>query len=238
MSTSSPSTEPKKKKRGAGFAARLGTLRDNYKMTQEAHRWVGLEMLGIFVVVTAVVAIPVGLLVNWLTGVLVAVPLGLLAAVFWFSRRAMKAAYTRIEGQPGAAPAVIQQMRGNWSVTPAVAVTRNSDIVSRVVGRCGVVLVAEGPTTRVQHMLANERKKTARWLPEVPIYEIQVGIEPDQVRIGKLQKELTRLPRALRPAEVNDIRRRLDALTAREAPVPIPKGPLPKGGKIPKSMRG
>lgn len=237
MSTN-PSAAPPKKKRGAGMAARLGTIRENYRMTAEAHRWVGLEMLGIFVAVTAIVAIPISLILNWLTGVLVAVPLGLLAAVFWFSRRAMKAAYTRIEGQPGAAPAVVQQMRGNWSVTPAVAVTRNSDIVSRVVGRCGVVLIAEGPSTRVQHMLANERKKTARWLPEVPIYEIQVGTEADQVRIGKLQKELTRMPRALRPAEVNDIRRRLDALSAREAPVPIPKGPLPKGGKIPKSMRG
>ena len=237
MSTTDPGAGGKKK-RGGKFAERLGTLRENFRMTQEAHRWVGLEMLGIFVAVTAVVAIPVGLIVNWLTGILVAVPLGLLAALFWFSRRAMKAAYTRIEGQPGAAPAVIQQMRGNWSVTPAVAVTRNSDIVSRVVGRCGVVLVAEGPANRVQHLLANERKKTARWLPEVPIYEIQVGVEADQVRIGKLQRELTRLPSVLRPAEVNDIRRRLEALSSREAPVPIPKGPLPKGGKIPKSMRG
>ena len=237
MSTTSPGTKPKKK-RGAAFAARLGTIRDNYRMTKEAYRWVGLEMLGIFVAVTAIVAIPVTLIVNWLTALLVALPLGLLAAVFWFSRRAMKAAYTRIEGQPGAAPAVVQQMRGNWSVTPAVAVTRNSDLVSRVIGRCGVILIAEGPSARVQHLLANERKKTARWLPEVPIYEIQVGTEPDQVRIARLQKEITRLPRTLRPAEVNDIRRRLDALTAREAPVPIPKGPLPKGGKIPKSMRG
>ena len=237
MSTTDPGT-PAKKKRGGKFFERLGTLRENFRMTQEAYRWVALEMLGIFVAVTVIVAIPIGLLLNWLTAFLVAVPLAVLAALFWFSRRAMKAAYTRIEGQPGAAPAVIQQMRGNWSVTPAVAVTRNSDIVSRVVGRCGVVLVAEGPSNRVQHLLANERKKTARWLPEVPIYEIQVGIEPDQVRIAKLQRELTRLPNALRPAEVNDIRRRLDALSAREAPVPIPKGPIPKSGKIPKSMRG
>ena len=237
MSTTDPGT-PAKKKRGGKFFERLGTLRENFRMTQQAYPWVALEMLGILVVVTAIVAIPVGLLLNWLTAFLVAVPLAVLAALFWFSRRAMKAAYTRIEGQPGAAPAVIQQMRGNWSVTPAVAVTRNSDIVSRVVGRCGVVLVAEGPSNRVQHLLANERKKTARWLPEVPIYEIQVGVEPDQVRIAKLQRELTRLPNALRPAEVNDIRRRLDALSAREAPVPIPKGPIPKSGKIPKSMRG
>lgn len=217
---------------------RLSALRQNYRMTKEAHRWVGWETLGILLLVTLVVAAPIAFFLNILTGLLIGIPLGLLAATYWFSRRAMNAAYTSIEGQPGAAAAVIQQMRGNWTVTPAVAVTRNSDIVSRVLGRCGVVLIGEGPSQRVGHLLANERKKTARWLPEVPIYEIQVGTEEGQVRIGKLQRELTRLPNTMRPAEVTEMRRRLDAFTAKDSPVPIPKGPMPKGGKIPKSMRG
>ena len=134
--------------------------------------------------------------------------------------------------------AVIQQMRGNWTITPAVAVTRNQDLVSRVVGRPGVILVGEGPSQRIAHLLANERKKTARWLPEIPIYEIQVGVEPEQISVSRVQRELTRLPKSLRPAEVNDVRRRLDAFSKKDSPVPIPKGPLPKGGKIPKSMRG
>lgn len=216
----------------------LSSLRENFKLTRQVHRWVGLEMLAIFLVVTAIIAIPVSFFLNWLTGILIGIPVGLLAMTYWFSRRAMNAAYSQIEGQSGAAVAVIQQMRGNWSISPAVAVTRNSDIVSRVVGRPGVILVGEGPRQRVTHLLANERKKTARWLPEVPIYEIQVGTEPDQISVAKVQRELTKLPRALRPAEVNDVRRRLDALSAKDAPVPIPKGPLPKGGKIPKSMRG
>lgn len=217
---------------------RLSALRENYRLTRRTHRWVGFEMLGIFIAVTVIVAVPISFFLNWLTALLVAVPLALLAMVYWFSRRAMNAAYSQIEGQPGAAVAVIQQMRGNWSITPAVAVTRNSDIVSRVVGRPGVVLVGEGPSQRIGHLLANERKKTARWLPEVPIFEIQVGTETGQVKVARVQRELTRLPRALRPAEVNDIRRRLDAFSAKDTPVPIPKGPLPKGGKIPKNMRG
>ena len=216
----------------------LGSLRENFKLTRQVHRWVGLEMLAIFLAVTAVIAIPVSFFLNWLTGILIGIPVGLLAMTNWFSRRAMNAAYSQIEGQSGAAVAVIQQMRGNWTISPAVAVTRNSDIVSRVVGRPGVILVGEGPRQRITHLLANERKKTARWLPEVPIYEIQVGTEADQISVAKVQRELTKLPRALRPAEVNDVRRRLDALSAKDAPVPIPKGPLPKGGKIPKSMRG
>lgn len=222
----------------AKIRSTLSSIGQNWAMTQRRYPTLPLEVGGFFLLAVVVVGAPVTYFLNWPSALLVALPLGLLAGTFWFSRRAMRAAYGQVEGQPGAAAAVIGSLRGGWLVTPGVAVNKNQDIVSRVVGKPGVILVSEGPSTRVVHLLANERKKTARWLPEVPIYEIQVGVEADQVRIGKLQKELTRLPRSLRPAEVNDIRRRLDALSAREAPVPIPKGPMPKGGKIPKSMRG
>lgn len=230
--------KPVKKGRFARLRSGLGSLRENYRMTRKYHRWVGYEMIGFLIVVGALVAVPVGLLLNWPTGVLLGLPLGLLAATFWFSRRAMNAAYRGIEGQPGAAAAVVENMRGKWWVTPAVAVSKNSDIVSRVIGKCGIILIGEGPSSRITHLLANERKKTARWLPETPIYEIQVGVEPDQVRIAKLQSTLTRLPKNLRGSQILDVRRRLEALTSRDNPLPIPKGPMPKSTKIPKSMRG
>ncbi len=229
---------PAKKGRFARLRSGLGSLRENYRMTRRYHRWVGYEMLGLFILVAAVVATPVGLLLNWPTGILLGLPLGLLAATFWFSRRAMNAAYRGIEGQAGAAAAVVENMRGKWWVTPAVAVSKNQDLVSRVIGKCGVVLVGEGPSSRITHLLANERKKTARWLPETPIYEIQVGVEEDQVNIAKLQSTLTRLPKNLRGSQILDVRRRLEALSARDNPLPIPKGPMPKSAKIPKSMRG
>ena len=229
---------PTKKGRFARLRSGLGSLRENYRMTRRYHRWVGYEMLGLFILVAAVVATPVGLLLNWPTGILLGLPLGLLAATFWFSRRAMNAAYRGIEGQAGAAAAVVENMRGKWWVTPAVAVSKNQDLVSRVIGKCGVVLVGEGPSSRITHLLANERKKTARWLPETPIYEIQVGVEEDQVNIAKLQSTLTRLPKNLRGSQILDVRRRLEALSARDNPLPIPKGPMPQSAKIPKSMRG
>jgi hypothetical protein len=229
---------PAKKGRFARLRSGLGSLRENYRMTRRYHRWVGYEMLGLFILVAAVVATPVGLLLNWPTGILLGLPLGLLAATFWFSRRAMNAAYRGIEGQAGAAAAGVENMRGKWWVTTAVAVSKNQDLVSRVIGKCGVVLVGEGPSSRITHLLANERKKTARWLPETPIYEIQVGVEEDQVNIAKLQSTLTRLPKNLRGSQILDVRRRLEALSARDNPLPIPKGPMPKSAKIPKSMRG
>lgn len=206
----------------------LSSLAQNWSMTQKVYRLLPLEVGGLFIAGFALVAIPVGLWLNWLTAIIVAIPVGLLAGTFWFSRRAMSAAYRQIDGQPGAAAAVIQSLRGgNWLVTPAVAVNKNQDMVSRVVGKPGVVLVSEGPANRVVPLLANERKRTARWLPEVPIYEVQVGNDEGQVPLVKLQKALGKLPRNLRGGEVTEVRRRLDALGNAANSLPIPKGPVP-----------
>lgn len=208
----------------------LATIGENWKLTASAYPTLPLEVAGILIGVGAAVAVPVGILVNWPTGVLLGIPLGLLAATFWFSRRAMRAAYKRIEGQPGAAAAVLQNMKG-WAVTPAVAVSRNQDMISRVIGKPGVILVAEGPASRVTHMLANERKKTARWVPEIPIYEVQVGEDEGQISITKLQRALSKLPRNLRGGEITEVRRRLEALGNVQNSMPIPKGPIPTSAR-------
>jgi hypothetical protein len=214
--------------RFSGLKSRFSTILENFRMAKSGRPTIGWEMAGIFLVVGAIVATPLSIFLNWPTGVILGVPAGAIAALFWFSRVAMRSAYKSIEGQPGAAAAVIESMRGNWSVTPAVAVTRNQDLVSRVVGRCGVFLVGDGAPSRVVALLATERKKTARWLPDIPIYEMQVGTEEGQIRISRLQKEMGKLPKNLRPAESNDIRRRLDALSQRQNAIPLPKGPMPR----------
>ncbi|MFM8515988.1 MAG: DUF4191 domain-containing protein [Actinomycetota bacterium] len=204
----------------------LSAIGQNWKMTSQAYPTLPLELIGLLLGVGAAVAIPVGLLVNWLTGILLGIPVGLLAATFWFSRRAVRAAYKRIEGQPGAAAAVLDSMRG-WAVTPAVAVSKNQDMISRVVGKPGVILVGEGPASRITHMLANERKRTARWVPEVPIYEIQVGDDEGQITLLKLQRSIQKLPRSLRGGEITEVRRRLEALGNARNSMPVPKGPIP-----------
>jgi hypothetical protein len=210
----------------------MSSLAQNWRMTQQVYRTLPLEVGGIALGAFLVVFLPVWRFLNWPTALLVALPMALLAGTFWFSRRAMKAAYTQIDGQPGAAAAVIQSMRGgNWLVTPAVAANKNQDLINRVVGKPGVVLVSEGPSSRVVPMLANERKRTARWLPEVPIYEIQVGNDEGQVPLGKLQSALNKLPRNLRGGEVTEIRRRLDALGNAATSMPIPKGPMPTSAR-------
>lgn len=209
----------------------LSSIGQNWKMTQRRYPTLPLEVGGLFLLAAALVGIPVAVFLNWPTAILVALPIGLLAGTFWFSRRAVRAAYGQIEGQPGAAAAVIGSFRGAWAVTPGVAVNKHQDVISRVVGKPGVILVSEGPSSRVVHLLANERKKTARWLPDIPIYEIQVGNEPGQVTLLKLQRALTKLPRNLRGGEVTEVRRRLDAVSQHANPLPIPKGPVPTSAR-------
>jgi hypothetical protein len=171
---------------------------------------------------TAAFLIPLGVL------------LGLAAAMFLFGRFAQSAQFKAIEGQPGAAAAVLQSMRGNWSVTPAVTANRNMDVVHRAVGRPGVILVGEGAPSRLTGLMAAEKKRTARVAHEVPIFEFQVGNEEGQIPVRQLQRKIMRLPRNLRPAAVSDLNYRLKAL---QPSLQMPKGPMPKGVRQPKMPR-
>jgi hypothetical protein len=163
-----------------------------------------------------------------------AVLAGLLVTVFLFGRFAQSAQYSAIEGQPGAAAAVLENMRGNWTVTPAIAANRNMDVVHRAVGRPGVILVGEGSPTRLATLLAAEKKRVARVAYEVPIFEFQVGDEEGQIPLGKLQRKIMRLPRNLKAGAVSDINHRLKAL---QPSLQAPKGPIPKNVRAPRMPR-
>ena len=138
--------------------------------------------------------------------------LGLVVAMLLFGRFAQAAQYSAIEGQPGAAAAVLENMRGNWTVTPAIAANRNMDVIHRAVGRPGVILVGEGSPARLASLLAAEKKRVARVAYEVPIFEFQVGNEEGQIPLSKLQRKVMRLPRNLKAGAVSDINHRLKAL--------------------------
>jgi hypothetical protein len=188
---------------------------------------------------SAVGVIAVLVVVGLLTGTLaftipLGILLGVLTAMILFGRFAQRAQYATIEGQPGAAAAVLQGMRGNWTVTPAVTANRNMDVVHRAVGRPGVILVGEGAPSRLAGLMAAEKKKTARVAHDVPIFDFQVGNAEGQVPVSQLQKKIMRLPRNLRPAAVSDLNYRLKAL---QPAMQMPKAPLPKGVRQPRMPR-
>src|SRR5690606_22951729 len=111
--------------------------------------------------------------------------LSLLAVMIVLNLRANAAMLNEAEGQPGAAAVILQTMRGDWRVTPAVQVTTQQDFVHRVLGRPGVVLIAEGSANRIRSLLGQEKKRLARVVGEVPIYDFTVGDGEGQVSIRK-----------------------------------------------------
>ena len=213
---------------------RLKQIRLAYTMTKRVDPKIGLITAGIGIGTFAVLLI-IGFVIGHpiYLGILGFV-LGVLGAVIIFGRRAEKAAFGQMEGQPGAAAAVLNNIKRGWSVTPVVAATRQQDAIHRAVGRPGIVLVAEGNVNRLRPMLAEEKRKMNRVVGNVPVIDIIVGDGEGQVPLKKLTMHLTKLPRTIPAAQVTQINDRLRALGDLMSNAPIPKGPMPKGARMPK----
>ncbi len=105
---------------------------------------------------------------EWVLSVVGALLLGILFAMIVFGRRAQKAAYAQMEGQPGAAAAALRMLRRGWKTDPVIAFTKQQDIVHRVVGPPGIVLVGEGNPNRLRQLMTSERRKHERVAAERP----------------------------------------------------------------------
>jgi hypothetical protein len=221
--------DAKKAKKAASKEKRRQLLQA-FNMQRKEDKLLIPIMVGVFVLVAGVVF---GL--GWLFGLQwillpIGLAFGLLAAVIVFGRRVQKNVFSKAEGQPGAAAWALDNMRGRWRVTPTVAGTTQLDAVHRVIGRPGVILVAEGAPHRVKNLLAQEKKRISRVIGDVPIYDVIVGNEEGQVPLRRLQSRLTKLPNNLKPAQIDAIETRLAALASRAAA--LPKGPMPQGAKM------
>jgi len=175
---------------------------------------------------------------SWLW-LVAAVLLGLLAGLIVLNLRSNKAMMIEAEGQPGAAAQIVQTMRGDWRVTPAIASTTQFDMVHLVIGRPGVILLAEGNPARVRSLLGQEKRRLSKVIGSVELHDFIVGSEEGQVPVKKLRMTLMKLPRTASGADVNALDKRLKALNARPQ---MPKGAVPKDmrpskGQF-KAMRG
>jgi hypothetical protein len=219
----------KKNKEAKIKTPRFQTFRDAYGVTKSVKPWIGVAVVAIFAVVL-VIGVALGVVLGHpVYGGFVSIPLAALAALFFFTRIAGSAAYASIEGQIGAGASVLMAIRKGWTTTPAVAVNRQQDMVHRSVGRAGIVLTGEGGFA-VRQMVQDEKKKSERYAPGVPITEVFVGEGDGQVPIRKLQKHVTKLPKKLSAHQMREVRARLKAVGGMS--MPIPKGPMPKGTKI------
>ncbi|ABW11210.1 putative integral membrane protein [Parafrankia sp. EAN1pec] len=217
-----------------GARGRLAQIRLVYKITKQRDpRVLWLSLLGLAgpIAVGVILGVFVGPLYVWLP---IAVLLGLVVALNVFSRRVQKTAYAEMEGKPGAAAGVVERMRGDWRLTPAVGVNRHQDVVHRVVCRAGVILIAEGRGRGPRELLVAEKRRIRKIVGEAPLLDYVVGNGEGEIPLPKLQSTLMRLRRELRKRDVDALDRRLKAVSA--PALPIPKGPIPRniprGGRL------
>ncbi|HUL98125.1 MAG TPA: DUF4191 domain-containing protein [Mycobacterium sp.] len=191
-------------------------------------------MIGAFVLIVGA-SVAAGLYIGGFAG-LTLIPLGVvlgaLVAFIIFGRRAQKSVYSKAEGQTGAAAWALDNLRGKWRVTPGVAATGHFDAVHRVIGRPGVIFVAEGSPARVKPLLAQEKKRTARLVGDVPIYDVIVGNGDGEVPLAKLERHLTKLPANITVKQMDSLESRLAALGTKSGMAQMPKGPLPTQTKM------
>lgn len=200
---------------------------------QEDKKLIPYMAIGFLATLAVMVALGV-----WIGGftmymmIVLGIVLGALVAFALFGRRAQKSVFSKAEGQAGAAGWALSNMRGKWRVSPGVAVTGHFDAVHRVIGRPGIIFVGEGSPSRVKPLLAQEKKRTARLVGDVPIYDVIVGNGDGEVPLDKLERHLTKLPANITVQRMDDLEAKLTALGSKGGAAAMPKGPMPAQAKM------
>ena len=211
---------------GPSRGERLGQLKLAFSVTRKGDPKMLPLVLGTLVITLAVFVLLGVLLGHVVYGSIIGVMFAFLAGTLVFGRRVQRTAFTQVEGQLGAGAAVLSNMRGNWRVTPAVAFTKEQDLLHQVIGRPGIILVGEGSPNRVRGLIVAQKRQLARVVGETPVYDVVVGDAEGQIPLKGLEKHFLRLPRNIKPAQVNVLETRLKAIRGSSA-MPIPKGPMP-----------
>jgi hypothetical protein len=211
--------------------SQLAVLKDAFKLVKDNSPIAIVWCLLIFVLILIFGVIIGNNLGHPIYAGFLSIPLAFLAAFFLFTRFANTAAFSSIEGQIGAGASVLMSIRRGFVTTPAVNVNRDQDMVHRVSGKAGIILVGEGGFA-VRSLMQDEKRKMERFLSGVPITEVYVGDGQNQVSIRKLQKHMKKLPKKLNTSQLREVRARLRSVGGLN--LPMPKGPMPGNARMPR----
>ena len=211
--------------------SQISVLKDAYKLVKNDSPIAILWCLLVFVLILTFGVIIGNNLGHPIYAGFLSLPLAFLAGFFLFTRFANTAAFSSIQGQLGAGASVLMSIKRGFITTPAVAVNRDQDMVHRVSGKAGIILVGEGGFA-VRTLMQDERRKMERFLSGVPVTEVLVGDGQGQVSIRKLQKHLKKLPKKLSTVQLREVRARLRSVGGLN--IPMPKGPMPTSNRMPK----
>ncbi len=218
---------------------RFRQIREAYRVTHEYDKQLPLFVFGAALLAFAVIMLLGVWLQPWWIWILIALLAAITAGLAVLTWRVKGATFKRYAGQAGSAQVAIDMLPKEYVKTPAITATRHMDVVHRVVGPCGIVLVGEGDPGRARQLLATEAKKHETIKFGVPVTTLMCGDKDKQIPLDKLTAHIKKLPKAMQAAEVTDVSARLRALDAMRPKVPIPKGPIPTSAKGSRqAMRG
>ncbi|MDY6055539.1 DUF4191 domain-containing protein [Micrococcus sp.] len=206
----------------------ISSVKQIYGITREAQPRTPLYLAGTALAVLLVFLVIGLLLNNWITWLLIGIPFAVLAAVIVLNRMGQRAMYGRLEGQTGSAGAAISQLGRGWIVSeqPVAMNPRTRDVVFRAIGRPGVVLVTEGPSTRVARLLQKEERDLRRFLPGVPVHVVETGRGENQTPLPDVVRTIKAMPKKLTANEVATVDKRLSAITSQRPPIPKGVDPM------------
>lgn len=202
----------------------LQNLKDSYTIVKRSFPWITWAILVTLVVAIGANAVYMILTKSWIWGAITTIMLIFLVPMVWLTMLLSKAMLRQIEHVKGSVGALSQVIRRSWVPgSEPVAVNKDQDLVWRFVGPQGILLVSEGPHSRVSKLLNDEVKKTTRVASQVPIHTIECGLEENQVRLEKVLKTAYKFPKVLSRNEIPAVVKRLKALHRIDG-LPIPKG--------------
>jgi len=161
-------------------------------------------------------------------GLIVWSVLGLVAGAVTFSailsRRAERVAFARIEGQPGAVGAILGTvLKRGWSGSeePVAVNAKSQDLVYRLSGRGGIVIIAEGHRSSVSRLVEEEKRRLSMVAAGVPTTVLWVCNDEHSVTLRQIAPTVFKLKRTVKAAELGEINKRLSTMRLN---VPVPKG--------------
>jgi hypothetical protein len=189
--------------------------------------------LAIFIGVTAFVIITVlgvfisaGAFLGIVIWVVLGIVTGYLSALLTLTRRANTAIFTKYANEPGRISLTVGTLtRRVYKGTnqPVAVNARTRDMVFRIVGPAGIVLLGEGIKNSTQQLLEDERRKVQRVASGVTVHTFFSSEDGQGVPLATLHKKVTKLKRTLTKNEIRAVQNRLAAMDSRGG-LPIPKG--------------
>ena len=183
------------------------------------------SLMFIFLLVVGIV-ISGGTFLGIIIWVVLAIVTAYLTLLLTLTRRANAAIFKKYENEPGRLSITVGTLtRRRWKGNnqPVAVNARTRDMVFRIVGPAGVVLMAEGSKVSARALLEDERRKVQRLVSGVAVHTYYSSQDGDGVPLAKLHKKISRLKRTLNRTEVRAVQNRLASIDSRSS-LPIPKG--------------